>query len=688
MDKSKEDLNDYKDTRESLSRESIDRESSCSQIGGSNRNSLDRELMDKAKKTDTSDQSNYEDTEEKEEELDHYVDTENQDQGEPEADAKNLDEYALNQDDNLSDYDLNEAETLAQTKTEANEAETEKPAEKAGGPKARRSVSTDDPALAPVKKGNFFQHDSRGDEEEEAAEEEKATQAVAQEADEKKTDLVDKEIADLVSETKNLSVSGKKSPDLWKHDKFSDKPKRSNNNSNNRERRGPKTGGEDPKPQRPKFNKKGAEASGADEKPERKSSTGDAAKEAAKTASSKGLSLSEYIEQNKVTTTTSEKSQEVNKPERRAPNRNNPRRDATKQSKLASDEFGNEKSGAASSNVEKPKSDLKSRLDFRTRIPTIFDELPEESFANNKNYQRNYNNSQKSDRNFGKNEEKQHRDNIEITASSGSSSRQVSINQNAPKNQFNFNNKGASQDNTYQYSDKFASSKPNRSANSSGDVYSEYLPNEQSGLNRNKKYNTNKSSNSYFNPNASSTSAQINNLNSILNSGNYFNSNSGQQQQQQPAASNSFNDYIDDDYAFFNPNMNFMPVGDDKQNEKIKTQTFSNRNFRNQSSSNQPKSYGMNQSYQQNRANYNQEQSTQFFHTQQQQTYANSQSTTNQLSNYLNTSSQAQKGRAITRSNNNSNEMSQYQNMPELNNDFSPQQYFGNNNNRPNQQNF
>ena len=514
IDKSKEDLNDYKDTRESLSRESIDRESSSSQIGGSNRNSLDRELMEKAKKTDTSDQSNYEDTEEKEDENENenYEDVENQ--AEPDDAVKNLDEYALNQDDNLSDYDLNEAETLTQAKTEADEADTEKPVEKAGGPKARRSVSTDDPALAPVKKGNFFQHDSRGDEEEE--EKEKA-EAVAQEADVKKTDLVDKEIADLVSETKNLSVSGKKSPDLWKHDKFSDKPKRS---SNNRERRGPKTGGEDPKPQRPKFsaNKKAAEASGTDEKPERKSSTGDASKEQAKTNSSKGLSLSEYIEQSK---TTSEKSQEVNKPERRAPNRSNPRRDANKQSKLASDEFSNEKSGAASSNAEKPKSDLKSRLDFSTRVPTIFDELPEESFANNKNYQRSNNNNRKPDRNFAKNEEKQHRDNIEITTSSSSSSRQVSINQNAPKNQFNFNNKGASQENTY-HSDKFASSKPNRNVNSSGDVYSEYLPNEQQSLNRNKKYNTNKSSNNYFNSNASSTSAQINNLNSILNSGNYY----------------------------------------------------------------------------------------------------------------------------------------------------------------------
>lgn len=179
----------------------------------------------------------------------------------------------------------------------------------------------------------------------------------------------------------------------------------------------------------------------------------------------------------------------------------------------------------------------------------------------------------------------------------------------------------------------------------------------------------------------------------IISTGNYFNSNSGQQQQQQQSgASNSFKDYIDDDYSMYNPNMNFMPVGDDKQNEKIKTQTFSNRNFKNQSSyssSNQPKSYGMSQSYQQNRVNYNQEQNTQFFHTQQ-QTYANSQSTTNQLNNYLNTSSQAaQKGRAITRSNNNSNEMSQYnQNMPEFSNDYFHQQHFGSNSNNNNRQNF
>ena len=185
----------------------------------------------------------------------------------------------------------------------------------------------------------------------------------------------------------------------------------------------------------------------------------------------------------------------------------------------------------------------------------------------------------------------------------------------------------------------------------------------------------------------------IKNEYNIISTGNYFNSNSGQQQQQQSGASNSFKDYIDDDYSMYNPNMNFMPVGDDKQNEKIKTQTFSNRNFKNQSSyssSNQPKSYGMSQSYQQNRVNYNQEQNTQFFHTQQQQTYANSQSTTNQLNNYLNTSSQAaQKGRAITRSNNNSNEMSQYnQNMPEFSNDYFHQQHFGSNSNNNNRQNF
>ena len=299
---------------------------------------------------------NFEDEEDKEDELDAN-------EIELAKEYRQLNEYEDSGEDDDDCEDTEEAEESKEQPTATNEL-----------PESVKSDSAIDSRLVPVKKGDFFEHDNRDNENTDKAEETIATAA----QNLKIKPISNKESAKAAPNAAAAAAAGEKGRDTqekWTHDLFDKQQEEKKEQLRKNRQRAPK----EPRPQTTKSTDKQVQSKSVRNhhnndnqrintkklnKPVEERPKG----EHEHTGDSKGLSLSEYLEQNE-----SNKNVDASNRRGKKPQGN---KEKTTGNKLEETEKSESKKTDA-------KPDLMKRLDFSTQQP-----ISSENFLDRSNYNR------------------------------------------------------------------------------------------------------------------------------------------------------------------------------------------------------------------------------------------------------------------------------------------------------------